>query len=50
MHSFIHLINGIVLGRPNPYFGLQTISFLFGFSMVFHNKLWWRLQSQFKYF
>jgi len=29
---------------------LQTISFLFGFSMVFHNKLWWRLQSQFKYF
>ena len=45
---FIHLINGTVLGRalwgvntfptrnrlPNPYFGLQTISFLFGFSMV----------------
>jgi len=61
---FIHLINGTVLGRalwgantfptrnrlPNPYFGLQIISFLFGFSMVFHNKLWWRLQSQFKYF
>jgi len=61
---FIYLINGTVLGRalwdantfptrnrlPNPYFGLQTISFLFGFSMVFYNKLWWRLQYQFKYF
>jgi len=64
-HLFlIHLINGTILGRalwgantfpthnrlPNPYFGLQTISFLFDFSMVFHNKLWWRLQLQFKYF
>jgi len=57
----IYLIKGTVLWRAlwgvntSPHvidsrifeFGSET--FLFGFSMVFHNKLWWRLQSQFKY-
>ena len=61
---FIHLINGTVLGRalwrantspnynrlPNPYFWFADYFIIFGFSIVFLNKLWCRLQSQFKYF
>ena len=59
----INLIKGTVLGRA--LWGVNTFPihnwlsdlwiwfvdiFKFGFSMVFHNKLWWRLQSLNKYF
>jgi len=57
---FAHLIKGTVLGRalwdvntfpthnrlPNPKSGFsQTLSYLFDFSIVFQNKLWWRLHT-----
>ena len=59
----IHLIKGIVLGRalwgantfpirnrlPNLWIWFVDI-FKFGFSMVFHNKLWWRPKSLFNIF
>jgi len=60
--TFAHLIKDIVLGlvlwgantfpthnrlqNPKSCF-LQTLSYLFGFSIVFHNKLWWQLQTLF---